>query len=449
MQVTETLNEGLKRGYKVFLAASDLDARLTKELEGYKDRVQIKGFRPGKVPLPHLRRLYGRSVMSEVLQNAVNEANGKIVEDNKLKLAMEPKITLPTEQGVMEKVLDAKADLDIAVEMEILPTFKVENHDDIALEREVVDVTDAEVDERVQDLAKNQRDYTEKKGKSVKDDRVTIDFLGTIDGVAFDGGKGEGFPLVLGSGQFIPGFEDQLIGSKAGDSKDVKVTFPADYSVATLAGKDAVFVTTVHKVEAPGEITVDDEFGKKFGFEGLAPLKDRLRETIANRYSNASRRKLKRKLLDELDKKYSFELPPTLVDQEFSGIWTQVEAEMKRENKSFADEDTTEEKARAEYKGIAERRVRLGLVLAAVGEDAKIEITDEEVSRTLIDRARQFPGQERQVIEFYRKNAGAMASLRAPIFEDKVVDFMLTSMKVSEKTVSKEELLKDAEDDEE
>jgi trigger factor len=447
MQVTETLNEGLKRGYKVFLAASDLDARLTKELESYKDRVQIKGFRPGKVPMAHMRRIYGRSVMSEVLQNAVNEANGKIVEDNKLKLAMEPKITLPTEQGVMDKVMDAKADLDISVEMEILPTFTVQKHDDIALEREVVEVTEDEVKERLDDLAKGQRDYTEKKGKAAKDDRVTIDFLGTVDGVAFDGGKGEGVPLVLGSGQFIPGFEDQLIGTKAGASMDVKVTFPSDYSVATLAGKDAVFATTVQKVESPGEITVDDEFGKKFGFEGLDPLKERLRDTIANRYSTASRRKLKRKLLDELDKKYSFELPPTLVEQEFSGIWQQVEAEMKRENKSFADEDTTEEKARAEYRTIAERRVRLGLVLAAVGEDAKLEITDEEVSRTLIDRARQFPGQERQVIEFYRKNAGAMASLRAPIFEDKVVDHMLAGMKVTDKTVSKDDLLKDGEDE--
>lgn len=448
MQVTETLSQGLKREFKVVLPATELEERLNSELSTLKDRVRINGFRPGKVPVGHLRRVYGRSVMADVVQNAVNEANRKIVEDNSLKLAYEPQIKFPENQEEVEKVMDAKADLAFTVALEILPTFELADLSDVTVNKPVAEVTDAEINESLERMAKQNRSFEPKKGKSADGDRVVVDFVGRIDGTEFEGGKGEDIRVELGSNTFIPGFEEQLVGLNAGDTKLVKVAFPANYLAAHLAGKDAEFDVTVKEVEAPGELKIDDEMAKGFGMESLDKLKEAIRDAIKRDFDAQSRRKVKKELLDALDAKYSFELPPSLVEQEFAAVWSQVEADMKSNNRTFADEDTTEEEARADYRKIAERRVRLGLVLAQIGEKSDIKISDDEVTQALIERVRQYPGQEKQVWDFYRKNPQALAEIRAPLFEEKVVDQILSQVKVVDQSVSKEALFGDDEGEE-
>jgi trigger factor len=443
MQVTETLSQGLKREFKVVLPATELEQRLNNELVTLKDRVRLNGFRPGKVPVGHLRRVYGRSVMGDVVQNAVNEANRKIVEDNSLKLAFEPQIKFPEDQGEIERAMDAKGDLAFTVALEVLPTFDLADVSDVTVKRPVVEVTDAEINESLERMAKQNRTFEPKQGKAEQGDRVVVDFVGRMDGTEFEGGKGEDVRVELGSNTFIPGFEDQLLGLGAGDTKLVKVAFPVNYLAAHLAGKDAEFDVTVKEVEAPGELKIDDELAKGFGMESLDKLKDAIRDAIRKDFDAQSRRRVKKELLDSLDAKYSFELPPSLVEQEFTAVWSQVEGDMKSNNRTFADEDTTEEEARAEYRKIAERRVRLGLVLAQIGEKSDIKISDDEVTQALIERVRQYPGQEKQVWEFYQKNPQALAEIRAPLFEEKVVDQILSQVKVVDETVSKETLFSD------
>jgi trigger factor len=450
MQVTETLSQGLKREFKVVLPATELEERLNSELSTLKDRVRINGFRPGKVPVGHLRRVYGRSVMADVLQNAVNEANRKIVEDNDLKLAHEPQVQFPENQEEVEKAMDAKGDLAFTVALEVLPVFELADLTDVSVKKPVAEVTDAEITESLERMAKQNRSFEPKDGAAADGDRVVVDFVGRIDGTEFEGGNGQDIRVELGSNTFIPGFEDQLLGLKAGDTKLVKVTFPVNYMAAHLAGKDAEFDVTVKEVEAPGALAIDDEMAKGFGMESLDKLKDAIRDAIKRDFDAQSRRKVKKDLLDALDAKYSFELPPTLVEQEFAAVWSQVMGDMKSNNRTFEDEDTTEDEAKAEYRKIAERRVRLGLVLAQIGEKSDIKISDDEVTQALIERVRQYPGQERQVWEFYQKNPQALAEIRAPLFEEKVVDQILSQVKVDEETVSKEALFsdEDAEDGE-
>jgi len=443
MQVTETLSQGLKREFKVVLPATELEERLTSELSTLKDRVRINGFRPGKVPVGHLRKVYGRSVMADVLQNAVNEANRKIVEDNGLKLAHEPQVQFPESQDEVEKAMDAKGDLAFTVALEVLPVFELADLSDVAVKKPVAEITDTEINESLERMAKQNRSFETKEGAAVDGDRVVVDFVGRIDGTEFEGGKGEDIRVELGSNTFIPGFEDQLLGLKAGDTKLVKVTFPVNYMAEHLAGKDAEFDVTVKEVEAPGELKIDDEMAKGFGMESLDKLKDAIRDAIKRDFDAQSRRKVKKELLDALDAKYSFELPPTLVEQEFSAVWAQVVGDMKSNNRTFEDESTTEDEAKAEYRKIAERRVRLGLVLAQIGEKSDIKISDDEVTQALIERVRQYPGQERQVWEFYQKNPQALAEIRAPLFEEKVVDQILSQVKVNEETVSKDTLFSD------
>ncbi|MBX9741508.1 MAG: trigger factor, partial [Beijerinckiaceae bacterium] len=360
MQVTETLSQGLKREFKVVIPATDLAARLDTQLVEMKDKVRINGFRPGKVPMTHLKRVYGRSVMAEVLQNAINEANRKIVEDNKLKLAMEPKIDFPEDQAEVERALAAEGDLSITVNVEILPTFDVGSFDDVSIERLKAEIPDEEVQQTLEKMAAQNRAFTPKEegAAAVSGDKVTIDFVGKLGDVLFEGGSGTDIDVILGSSSFIPGFEEQLEGVKAGESREVKVTFPENYTATHLAGRDATFDVTVKAVAAPGELAMDEEFAKGFGFDSLDKLKDAVRSNMERDYTKASRDKLKRALLDALDKKYSFELPEGLVEQEFAGIWQQVENEQRQGGKSFADEGTTEEAARADYRRIAERRVR-------------------------------------------------------------------------------------------
>ena len=449
MQVTEINAQGLKREFQVLLAAQELEERLNTELSGMKDKVQLKGFRPGKVPVAHLRKVYGRSVMAEVVQNAVNEANRQIVTDNGLKLALEQQVEFPTDQAEIEKALDAKADLAFKVALEVMPNFELADLSDVSLKKLVAKPEESEVDEALQRMAGQSRPFSEREeGAEAQDgDRVTIDFVGRIDGEEFQGGKGEGIDLELGSGSFIPGFEEQLVGAKVGDKRVVKATFPEAYGAEQLAGKDAEFDVTVTKIQAAGEAKIDDEFAKSLGMESLEKLREAIAKAIGGDFEAASRRKLKKELLDALDGKYAFELPPSLVAQEFASVWAQVEQDLKARGKSFEDEDTTEEKAQADYRKIAERRVRLGLVLAQVGESADIKVSDEEVNQALIARVRQFPGQEQQVWDFYRKNPQALAELRAPLFEEKVVDHVLGQVKLVEEPVSKETLFADEDDD--
>jgi trigger factor len=450
MQITETMAEGLKRQYSIVVPAGDLAKRMEDELVSLQKRANIPGFRPGKVPQQHLKRVYGKSVMADVVQNAVNEVNKKIVDDNGLKLAFEPAVNFPQDQGKIEAVMDAKSDLEYTVSLEVLPKFEIADHGDIALEKQVAEVPDADVVAAIERMAEPSRAYTDKgaKAKAEKGDRVTVDFVGRIDGVEFDGGKGEDIQVVLGSNSFIPGFEDQVAGMKTGEKKLVKVSFPANYQAPGLAGKDAEFDVTAKGVESAGELVVNDDLAKQYGMEDLSKLKEAVKITMSSELEGAARRKMKRKLLDALDAKYTFDLPPTLLQQEFDAIWNNVTTEMKAANKTFEDEDTTEVKAREDYQKIASRRVRLGLVLAEIGEKAAVQVTDDEVSQGLVARARQFPGQEKAVWDYYRKNPQALAEVRAPIFEEKVVDHILTQVKIIEKSVSKESLLNEDDEDE-
>ncbi|MGQ4272660.1 trigger factor [Terrihabitans sp. B22-R8] len=446
MQVTQTLSEGLKREFRITVPATDLESRVSSRLNDLQGKVQIKGFRPGKVPATHLKRLYGRSVFGEVLQEVLTEANQKIVEDNKIKLAGQPKVSLPEEESAIEGVVAGNADLDYTVAVEILPEITVGDLKSIKVERLVADIADDQLEETLTRIAQQNATYETKDGAAEDGDQVTIDFVGSIDGTPFDGGAGQDHPLVLGSGQFIPGFEEQLVGVKAGDEKTVNVSFPDDYRATDLAGKEAAFAVTVKGVASASDVAIDDELATKLGLESLDKLKEAIREQLSASHKQASRQKLKRSLLDALDATHSFELPPTLVEQEFAGIWQQVEREIANGGEA-ATEGKNEDELKSEYRGIAERRVRLGLLLAEIGEKADIQVTNDEVTRAVVERARQFPGQEQQVWEFYQKTPEALAELRAPIFEEKVIDYIVELADVSDKTVTREELFADAEDD--
>lgn len=450
MQVTATVSEGLKREFRVVVPVSDLAARADARLDDLKGRVQINGFRPGKVPTAHLKKLYGRAVLAETIEQVVGEANQKIVEDNGFKLAQQPEVKLPEAEAEAKAVFEGTADLDYTVAFEVLPTIQLADFKGIKVERLVAEPTDADIDSMLETMAKQNRPFEPKAGGAAgAGDRLTISFVGTIDGEKFDGGTAEGIQLELGSNSFIPGFEDQLVGVVAGEDRVVKVRFPSNYMSEALAGKDAEFAVSVTAIEQPGERAIDEEFAKMVGFEDLAKLKAAITERLKSEYATASRRRVKRALLDALDEKHAFDLPQTLVDQEFDSVWRQISQDMEARGKTFADEDTTEEKARDEYRKIAERRVRLGLVLAEIGEKAQIKISDDEVTRAVVERARQFPGQEQQVWDYYRKTPEALAQLRAPIFEEKVVDYILELAEVTEKKVTKDELFRDNDAEEE
>ena len=443
MQVTETATDGLKREYRVVIPKSDLAAKVDEKLDDLKGRVQLKGFRPGKVPVAHLKRIYGKAAMAEVIEATVREANSKIVTDNGYRLATEPKVV--PDEGV-EGVIDGNADLAYKVEIEIVPAIALADFKAIKLERLNADVADAEVDEALKRIGEQNRPFNAKVEGAEKGDRVTVSFKGTMGGEPFEGGSGEGVPIVLGSGQFIPGFEDNLTGMKAGESRTFDIKFPEAYQAPNLAGKDVTFAVTASSVEAPGEIKLDDDFAKTLGLESLEKLREGVKERIVREHAAASRQKLKRQLLDQLDERHKFDPPPSLVEQEFNSVWSSIEADLKAQNRTFADEGTTEEKARADYRAIAERRVRLGLVIAEIGEKNNIKVTDDQLTQAIVERARQLPGQEQQVWEYYRNNPQALASVRAPIFEEKVVDFLLELANITDKQVSREELFKEDEE---
>ncbi|MCW5682597.1 MAG: trigger factor [Xanthobacteraceae bacterium] len=450
MQVKETLSEGLKREYEVVVSAADLDQRVNAKLNEIKDRVNIAGFRPGKVPLTHLKRVYGKSVMGEVIQQAVNESNQKIVSEGGFKLAVEPQITLAAEgEAEVKQLVEGKSDLAFKVAMEILPKIDFPDFKSIKITRPVAEVTDKDLDEALGQIADANKPYVEKNGPAADGDRVMIDFKGTVGGVAFDGGSAEDVPLVLGSGQFIPGFEEQLKGAAKGDERTVKVTFPAEYGAPDLAGKDAEFAVKVKAVEAPKLPEINDEFAKSLGAESLDKLKEQVRERIRRDFGSISRAKAKRALLDELDKALQFNAPASILDQEFGTIWKSVENDLQRTGKTFADEGTTEEEAREEYRRIADRRVRVGLAIAELGEKNNIQVSEDELTRALVEQARQFPGQEQQIWDHFRNNPQAMQGLRAPLFENKVIDFLLELVDVTDKKVTREELTKQDDDEDE
>jgi trigger factor len=447
MQVTETVSDGLKREFKVVVPMADLASKVEQRLDELKGQVRINGFRPGKVPVSHLKRLYGRSVMAETIEAAVREANAQIVTERGFRLVRDPQVKLPEEKDSVEQIIEGKTDLAYTVAIEILPPIELADFKGIQIERLNAEVNDTEVDEAVNRIAEQSRPFQAKVdgAKAENGDRVTIDFTGKIDGQPFEGGTGGDVNLVLGSDTFIPGFEDQLVGVATGDTRTVTVTFPQTYPAQHLAGKSAEFDVIVKSVEAPQAVTIDDEFAKSLGLESLAKLREMVKARIVQEHASMSRQKVKRKLLDELDTRHKFEPPPSLVEDEFNNVWKTIQDDLNARKRTFEDEGTTEEKAKEEYRGIAGRRVRLGLVIAEIGERNSIKVSDEELSRAVMERARQMPGQEQKVWDFYRNNPDALASLRAPIFEDKVIDFILELAKITDKTVSREELFKEDE----
>jgi trigger factor len=447
MQVTETLTEGLKHEFQISVPASDLDAKADARLVDLKEKVRLNGFRPGKVPVSHLKKVYGRSVMAETIDQTIRDTNSQIFTERGFRLATEPKITMPTEQKAVDDILTGKSDLTYTVSIEVVPAIQLADFKSFTVEKPVAEVSDSDVDDAIKRIADQNRSFAAKDegAKAETGDRVTISFKGTIDGTPFDGGTGENIQVTIGSNTFIPGFEEQLLGIAGGETRNLKVSFPKNYASEKLAGQPAEFETTATLIEAPQDTKIDDEFAKTLGLESLDKLKEAARERLAAEYAGATRQRVKRMLLDRLDESHRFEAPPSLVEEEFNLMWNSIKAEMESNDKTFADEDTTEEAAKQEYHTIADRRVRLGLVLSEIGERNKITVTDDEVSRAVIERARQMPGREKEVWDYYRNNANALAQLRAPIYEDKVVDFILELANVTEKKVTREELYKDDE----
>lgn len=449
MQFEETSKDGLKREFKVVVSAQSLSDRADERLNSMKGKVKIPGFRPGKVPVAHLKKMYGRSVMAEVLNDTVGQAARSLSTEKKLKLAGEPKVDFPQDEKLIESVMAGNADLSFTMKVEVLPQINIGDFKKIKVTKDAVDTSEKDIDEAIRRIADSHRHYHPEEDRVAKnEDRLKIDYEGRLAGVAFEGGAAQDAYLVLGSNQFIPGFEEQLIGVKAGDKRTIKVTFPEEYQAKHLAGQEVEFDVTVKEVAAVEKHEViDDHFAQHLGVENLEKLKEAVREQIQREDAMASRRKLKRRLLDALDEQYDFELPPSLVEQEFTMVWQQVESEMKQKNQSFDDMDISEDEGKATYRAICERRVRLGLLLAEIGEKNKIEISQDEVNRALIERIRQYPGQEKQVYEFYQKNPQALAEIRAPLYEEKVVDYILELAHIDEKKVSREELYAPQADD--
>ncbi len=448
MQVTETLNDGLKREVKVVVPADDMKSQLETRLVDLKNKVKLDGFRPGKVPVSHLRKLYGKSVMSEIVQETIDGQAQSILSDRSEKSAQRPQVKMTEDEKEAEKILAGDADFEFSIAYEIIPKFEVTDLSKIKIERPVVDVDEKEVKEQVERIAENARTFETKKGKAADGDQVTFDYLGKIDGEPFEGGTDTDSKLVLGSGNFIPGFEEGLVGMKAEDNGIVKVTFPDDYSATHLAGKKAEFDVTIKEVAKPGALEINDEMAKTLGLESVEQLNNVVRDQIVSQYGGQTRQKVKRQLLDALDKAHEFELPESMVSQEFDNIWNQITDDLEKAGKNFEDEDTSEEEARKEYSTLAERRVRLGLILSEIGEGAKIEISEQELQQALYQHVQQYPGQEQEVFEFFKTNPEALGNLRAPLFEEKVVDHIIEIADVTDKTVSKEDLMKDDEEEE-
>ncbi len=435
MRIAETFNEGLKREYSVHVPAADLDAKVTAQLGKVAAQVRMPGFRPGKVPLNLVRKMHGAQMLQEALQETVQDGVQQLIAEHALRPAMQPQIDLAAPPAPGQ-------DVDFKVAVEVLPTIETPRIDGIVLEKLVVEVDDAAVDAAVARLATQAQGFAPapEGHAAATGDGLTLDFVGTVDGEAFDGGTGQGMRVVIGSGQLIPGFEDQLIGATVGEARTVKVTFPTDYNVAYLAGRDAEFAVTVTGIDSPEQSALDDEFAKKFGIDSIAALREILKDQVAGELAAMTRTHMKRKLLDTLAGTHDFEVPPSMVEAEFDAIWRQVEAE----EEAPSDED------RAEYRRIAERRVRLGLLLSEIGQANGVQISQAEMNRLIGQEAAKYDRKEQpQVVKYFQENAMAAAQLRAPLYEDKVVDFLLGQAEVTERVVSREELQAEIESDDE
>jgi len=440
MQVTETVSDGLKRELKVTVARPEIEEKVDARLQEMKQRANIKGFRPGKVPVEHLRRLYGRSITTEVLQQTISETSQQALAEREERPAQQPQINLPEDSEGVENVISGDADLEYTMSFEVIPDMELADLSKLKLEKEVAEVDEEDIEKSVRQLLESSATYEPKDGPAEDGDQVKVDFVGKIDGEPFEGGAAEDIAVVIGKNQFIPGFEEGLVGAKAGEERVVEVTFPQEYGAEHLAGKEAQFDVTVKEVGAPQLPEADDEFAKTMGFESMDKLREAIRDKLSKELEQASRTKVKRQLLDALEEAHDFELPASLVEQEFNELWQQTTQQMERSGKTFEDMETTEEAERERNQKLAERRVRLGLVLAEIGQRNNIEVSDEEMKRAMMDHARQYPGQEKQVIEFFQQNPNSLMELRGPIFEDKVVDYALAMAEVTEKTVSKDDL---------
>ncbi|MBT5413480.1 MAG: trigger factor [Rhodospirillaceae bacterium] len=435
MQVTETNAEGLRREFKVVFPASELGERMEARLKELSGQVNIPGFRPGKVPAAIIKARFGEAVRGEVIEQALNEGASRTLEEQGVRPATQPKVEVDEfEEG---------KDLAFTMAVEVLPTIEPADFAGYKLERMEPEADDAAVDEALAGMAKQygHLETVEEKRAGKEGDVLVIDFTGRVDGEEFEGGKAEDFHLALGSGTFIPGFEDQLTGAKAGEAKDVTVTFPADYGNADLAGKEAVFEVAVKEIKESVASEIDDEFAKQLGHEGVDGLRAAIREQIESSLKDVARGRVKRVLFDRLDETHEFPLPESMVEMEFESIWQRVEQDKEAGQLEADDEGKSDEELRAEYRGIAERRVKLGLLLSEVGTRNNISVAQEEVNRAMMEQVRNFPGQAEQVIEFYRSNPQAMDQLRAPLFEEKVVDFILEMAQVTPRKVSREELM--------
>jgi len=449
MQVTEKLSDGLKREIEIIVRADALETKLRDQLEEMKGKVQLKGFRPGKVPFDHLRRLYGKSLMSDIIQKEVTESSDAALKDRDERPAFQPMIKMTEDEKEIERILDGKMDLAYTMAYEILPDFEMADLARLKVEKPVAEIPAEETDKGIDNIVENSISYKPTDRGAQLKDRLTLDFVGKLDGEEFKGGSAKDAFLVLGNKSFIEGFEDGLIGAKAKETLTVEGNFPKDYHARELAGKTALFEVTVKEVGQPEKPEVDDDFAKTVGFESLEKLREAVEGGIRQEQDGLSRDKLKRSIMDALDAAHEFELPPSLVESEFKGIWEQFTHQMADQKKNFGEDgEDSEEDARAKYQKIAERRVRLGLILSHLAEKNDISVSNDEISQALSERIRQFPGQEKQVVEFYQKNPAAVAEVRAPLLEDKVVDFLAELMDVTEKTVSREELMTPDEDDE-
>ncbi len=444
MQVTEVSAQGLKREYRIVVPAGEIDTRVRTRLERLQRTMRMPGFRPGKAPLPLLRKQYGRSVLSEVLQEAVDEGTKRTVDDNQLRPAMRPEIVPVGE-------FDEGRDLEFQVNLEVLPEVPEVELESVELTRLAAEVDEARVDETVERLARTRQKFAPvpEPRPAADGDQLVIDFDGTVEGKPFAGGSGKEFTMLLGGRGMVPGFEEGLAGATAGERRQVTVTFPADYGASEVAGKEAVFDVLVREVREPQPLQVDDEFAKGIGVEGgLDDLKRQVRERFAEQYRDAARTRMKRALLDQLSERYRFDVPQGMVEAEFRSIWKQLKDEMERTGASAEEAGKPEAELEAEYRAIAERRVRLGLILSDLGQKNGVRVEGEELQRAVVREAQKFPGQERQVFEFFRNNAGALEQLRAPIYEDKVCDLIFARAKVTEQTVPAEELLREPEEEE-
>ncbi|HSQ96724.1 MAG TPA: trigger factor [Croceibacterium sp.] len=435
MQIVETANEGLKRAYTVKIPAKDIEARIDAEVKKVAPQVRMPGFRPGKVPANLIRKMHGEALHSDAFNTAVQESVNQLMRDKQLRPALQPKVDLGDgyKQG---------QDAELTVELEVLPEIEAPSVEGLKLERLTVAIADAQVDDALKTLAGNQKSYKEapKTKKSAEGDQLVIDFVGRVDGTEFEGGKAEGAPLVLGSGQFIPGFEEQLSGLKAGDKKTIKVKFPDEYQAAHLAGKEAEFDVTVQAVKVPGETNIDEDFAKSLGLESLEQLRGLLKGQLEQETAGLTRTQMKRQLLDKLAAAHDFAVPPSMVDAEFEQIWQQLEAEVEKEDDPKAARAEIEAD-KEDYRRIAERRVRLGLLLSEIGQANGVEVTSQEMQMLLQQAMQQYRPEDRErFVEYVRQDAMAQAQLRAPLYEDKVVDFLFDKAEVTEREVTREEL---------